>query len=52
MNHEEPITKTIKLRLRLKMLRSGLCDYSDSYIIVKGTITVENKNIWNFVAIF
>ena len=22
------------------MLRSNLCDYSDSYILVKGTITV------------
>ena len=25
------------------MLRSSLCDYSNSYILVKGTITVENK---------
>ena len=25
------------------MLRSGLCDYSDAYILVKGTRTVENK---------
>ena len=25
------------------MLRSRLCDYSDSYILVKVTITVENK---------
>ena len=25
------------------MLRSNLCDYSDAYILVKGTITVENK---------
>ena len=24
------------------MLRSSLCDYSDSYIIVKGNITVNN----------
>ena len=24
------------------MLKSGLCDYSDSYILVKGTITVQN----------
>ena len=25
------------------MLTSGLCDYSDADILVKGTITVENK---------
>ena len=26
------------------MLRSDLCDYSDTYIVVKGTITVEGDN--------
>ena len=25
------------------MLRLSLCDYSDAYILLKGTITVENK---------
>ena len=32
------------------MLRSDLCDYSDSYIVVKGDITLEgdkNANRWN-----
>ena len=24
------------------MLRSDLCDYSDTYIVVKGTLTVTN----------
>ena len=24
------------------MLRSSLCDYSDAYTLVKGTVTVEN----------
>ena len=24
------------------MLKSSLCDYSDAYTLVKGTITVEN----------
>ena len=24
------------------MLRSSLCDYSDAYILVKGSITVNN----------
>ena len=26
------------------MLRSDICDYSDAYIIVKGTITVEGDD--------
>ena len=26
------------------MLRSDLCDYSDAYIIVKGTIIIEGRN--------
>ena len=26
------------------MLRSDLCDYSDAYIVVKGTITVEGDD--------
>ena len=29
------------------MLRSDLCDYSDAYIVVEGTITVESSNINN-----
>ena len=30
------------IKLRTWMLRSSLCDYSDAYIFVKGTITVSN----------
>ena len=26
------------------MLGSNLCDYSDTYIVVKGTVTVEGDN--------
>ena len=26
------------------MLRSDLCDFSDAYIVVEGTITVEGDN--------
>ena len=29
-------------RFKISMLRSGLCDYSDAYILVKGAITVAN----------
>ena len=39
MNHEERITKIIKLDLKLD---SSLCDYSDTYILVKGTILAIN----------
>ena len=33
----------------ITMLRSGLCDFSDAYIVVKGTITVVrlNNTKWN-----
>ena len=30
--------------IKTSMLRSDLCDYSDAYINVKGTITVTNPN--------
>ena len=29
-----------EIRIKTSMLRSNLCDYSDSYIVVKGNITV------------
>ena len=28
------------IRFKTTMLRSNLCDYADSYILVKGTITI------------
>ena len=35
------ITKINKsVRTRTPMLRSNLCDYSDAYTLVKGTVTV------------
>ena len=30
-----------QIRFKTSMLRSDLCDYSDVYIVVKGTITVK-----------
>ena len=30
----------IDIRFKTTMLRSNLCDYTDSYILVKGTITI------------
>ena len=31
-----------QIKFKTTMLKSSLCDYSDAYIIVKGTITVNN----------
>ena len=43
--------KNKSIRFKTPMLRSNLCDYSDAYILVKGTITVTapgvNKNANN-----
>ena len=32
-----------EIRIKTSMLRSDLCDFSDVYIVVKGTITVQNQ---------
>ena len=32
-----------QVRFETSVLRSSLCDYSDAYILVKGTITVANN---------
>ena len=32
------------IRFKTSMLRSDLCDYSDAYLRVKGTITVTDPN--------
>ena len=29
-----------QIKFKISMLRSSLCDYSDAYIFVKGTITI------------
>ena len=31
-----------QIKLKTTMLKCSLCDYSDAYILVKGTITVNN----------
>ena len=33
-----------KLRIKTPMLRSNLCDFSEAYIVVKGTITVTEPD--------
>ena len=35
------------IRFKTPMLRSSLCDYSDAYILVKGTITVTDPGANN-----
>ena len=35
------------IRFKTPLLRSNLCDYSDAYILVKGTITVTAPGVNN-----
>ena len=35
------------IRFKTPMLRSNICDYSDAYILVKGTITVTAPGVNN-----
>ena len=37
-----------QIKFKTSMLRSDLCDYSDTYIVVKGTITVTDPNNANY----
>ena len=43
MNDEskESYSANSDIRSKTTMLRSSLCDYSDAYILVKGTITIN-----------
>ena len=38
--YNEKIYTYKSIRFKTLMLRSNLCDYSDAYVLVKGTITV------------
>ena len=40
---EKNYSPSKEIRIKTSMLRSDLCDYSDAYIVVKGTITVDKK---------
>ena len=44
INDETRRTYNVKSQIKFKttMLNSSLCDYSDAYILVKGTMTVNN----------
>ena len=36
-----------EIRIKASMLRSDLCDFSDAYIVVEGTITLKGDNYAN-----
>ena len=42
ISHENRHKASKQVRFKTSMLRSDLCDFSDAYIVVKGTITVIN----------
>ena len=44
INYESRGTHNVNSQIKFKttMLKSSLCDYSDAYILVKGTITVND----------
>ena len=42
MMHVEQIALIVKLNLKTSMLKSSLCDYSDTYLLVNGTIIVKD----------
>ena len=44
LNDESRGTYNVNIQIKFKttILKSSLCDYSDAYILVKGTITVNN----------
>ena len=33
-----------QIKFKMTMLKSSLCDYSDAYILLKGTITVNDTS--------
>ena len=47
-NAEARYKPSRQIRFKTSMLRSDLCDYSDAYIVVKGTITVTDPNKANY----
>ena len=42
INDESRRTYNSKIKFKTTMLKSSLCDYSDAYILVKGTVAVNN----------
>ena len=50
INQKKKYSPNKEIRIKTSMLRSDLCDFSDAYIVVEGTITLEgdnDANKWN-----
>ena len=41
---EKYYSTNIEIRIKTSILRSDLCNFSDAYIVVKGSITVNNPD--------
>ena len=50
-NAEDRCRPSKQIRFEALMLRSDLCDFSDAYIVVKGTITLTKTIGWDFIDI-
>ena len=44
INQKKNYSPNKEVRIKTWMLRSGLCDFNDAYIVVKGTTTVTEPN--------
>ena len=44
MINQKQITMLMEIRIKTSMLRSDSCDFNDSYIVVKGNITVTEPD--------
>ena len=44
INQKKNNNPNSEIRIKTLMLRSDLCDFSNGYIVVKGTITVTNPD--------
>ena len=40
---EKNYNRKKEIRIKASVIKSDLCDFSDAYIVVKGTITVDKK---------
>ena len=45
INDESRGAYNVNIKFKTTMLKSSLCDYSDAYILVKGTISVNNTAV-------
>ena len=50
-NAENRYKRSKQIRFKTSMLRSDLCDFSDAYIVVKGTITLTKTDERRFIDI-